>query len=213
MEYQSLLDNLILKYYEERNFLSSPILENEDINKSNSYSLGTDTPHFIFNFIDYLYWVDNRNPTSINTEYEIKDFDFKYWNSVEHHMAQEWAERNIDQVPDKDNYIDCLGNLCLRRIGLEARGPGHLFCLELFLSALQVHATRKIEIIVMGEKKSKCFATSVFSPTMRLSLLSSVLQAVRGQVVLPVVPSSKSVPELCQTDWKRMRLWWNLRPA
>ncbi len=113
MEYQSLLDDLILKYYEERKFLSSPVPENEDINKSNSYSLGTDTPHFIFNFIDYLYWVDNKNPTSINTEYEIKDFDFKYWNSVEHHMAQEWAERNIDQVPDKDNYIDCLGNLCL----------------------------------------------------------------------------------------------------
>ena len=28
-------------------------------------------------------------------------------------MAQEWAERNIDKVPDKDNYINCLGNLCL----------------------------------------------------------------------------------------------------
>lgn len=113
MEYQSLLDNLILKYYEERKFVSSPIPENEDINKNNSYSLGTDTPHFIFNFIDYLYWVDNKNPTNINTEYDIENFDFKYWNSVEHHMAQEWAERNIDKVPDKDNYINCLGNLCL----------------------------------------------------------------------------------------------------
>ena len=113
MEYQSLLDNLILKYYEERKFVSSPISENEDINKNNSYSLGTDTPHFIFNFIDYLYWVDNKNPTNINTEYDIENFDFKYWNSVEHHMAQEWAERNIDKVPDKDNYINCLGNLCL----------------------------------------------------------------------------------------------------
>ena len=111
MEYQSLLDNLILKYYEERKFVSSPIPENEDINKNNSYSLGTDTPHFIFNFIDYLYWVDNKNPTNINTEYDIENFDFKYWNSVEHHMAQEWAERN--KVPDKDNYINCLGNLCL----------------------------------------------------------------------------------------------------
>ena len=28
-------------------------------------------------------------------------------------MAQEWAERNKDKVPDKDNYINCLGNLCL----------------------------------------------------------------------------------------------------
>lgn len=122
IEYQKLLDNLILKYYKEREFASKPIPENEDICRSNSYFEGTNTPHFIFNFIDYLYWVDSKNPTRINrinTKYEIKDFEFKYWNSVEHHMAREWAERN--EIANRDNFIDCLGNLCLISKGSNSR--------------------------------------------------------------------------------------------
>ena len=43
----------------------------------------------------------------------VKQFDFKYWNSIEHHMACGWASRNSEKVPGYDNYIDNLGNLCL----------------------------------------------------------------------------------------------------
>lgn len=111
LEYKELLDRLILKYYDDRHFISTLIPKNEKINKNNAYSKGTDTPHFLFNFIDYLYWVDSKNEKHINNTTEIKDFEFKYWNSVEHHMAREWAERNT--VLNKDDFIDCLGNLCL----------------------------------------------------------------------------------------------------
>ncbi|MBP5576058.1 MAG: DUF262 domain-containing protein [Treponema sp.] len=105
-EYIKKLDELILHCYDER-----------EIDVSNSsdemYSLGTNTPHFIFNFIDYLYWVDSKKKEAerINQKYEIKDFDFKYWNSVEHHLARGLAERQ--KLKNMDASIDSLGNLCL----------------------------------------------------------------------------------------------------
>lgn len=105
-EYINKLDDIILRNYK-------PIGDFQEIKgeglltKDNSYSLGTKTPHFIFNFIDYLYWVDAKK----GKDNRIADFDFKYWNSVEHHMAREWAERNA--IKDRENYIDNLGNLCL----------------------------------------------------------------------------------------------------
>lgn len=72
-------------------------------------SLGVDTPHFLFNFIDYLYWVESCNPKPehhISYIEEVQDFDFKYYNSVEHHLPQSYE--NVDQVN-----IDNIGNLCL----------------------------------------------------------------------------------------------------
>lgn len=106
-QYIKKLDEIILKSYK-------PIGEyqhitEDSLTRDNSYSLGTKTPHFVFNFIDYLYWVQDQN----NEEKQIKDFDFKYWNSIEHHLAKEWATRNSCNVPGYQNYIDNLGNLCL----------------------------------------------------------------------------------------------------
>ena len=86
-------------------------------------SLGVNTPHFLFNFIDYLYWVESRNPNPENhIPYieEVKDFDFKYYNSVEHHLPQSYE--NIDHVN-----IDNIGNLCLisgtRNSSLKDKAP------------------------------------------------------------------------------------------
>jgi len=80
-EYQSEIDLIILKYFEQ------------NINESN-FDEGVKVPHFLFNFIDYLYWV--QSPSSYN-------FKFTYRNSVEHHLAQYFNN------PLQDN----LGNLCL----------------------------------------------------------------------------------------------------
>ena len=106
------LDEIILGNYKNLDYKNLPT--NDSLTKDNSYSLGTNTPHFLFNFIDYLYWVDSQNEESIfgkKNPKNLKEFEFKYWNSVEHHMAREWAERN--QIEDKDDFIDNLGNLCL----------------------------------------------------------------------------------------------------
>lgn len=71
---------------------------------------GTSTPHFVFNYIDYLYWVAAQKKEfdqmfSHLAEVRNNDFDFHYYNSVEHH----WAQSNGgDEIR-----MDALGNLCL----------------------------------------------------------------------------------------------------
>ena len=113
-DYLHLLDSIILKNYNDREITKISLEENTHLTRENSYSEGLKTPHFLLNFIDYLYWVDSTKETvSFESSKLIKQFDFKYWNSIEHHMAREWAARNSEKVPLYDDYIDNLGNLCL----------------------------------------------------------------------------------------------------
>ena len=100
-DYQKKLDDLVCKNFNENK-------EYDEITKENYYSKGTSTPHFLFNFIDYLYWVESKNKVNKITGIDfVKDFDFNYRNSVEHHRPQS-RKQNIDDI-----YINCLGNLCL----------------------------------------------------------------------------------------------------
>ncbi len=93
-EYQKYLDELLITYF-ETNF--------SELSKEKPYNKGTRTPHFLFNYIDYLYWVD-----SIKDERKLKfSFEFKYRNSVEHHLPQSFRN-DINK-----EWIDNLGNLCL----------------------------------------------------------------------------------------------------
>ena len=86
------------------------IMGDVSLKKDNSLSLGTDTPHFLLNFIDYLYWVESKGRSNGIPQIKyVKDFDFKYWNSVEHHLSRKKAEH----LPNSDDYVDNLGNLCL----------------------------------------------------------------------------------------------------
>lgn len=101
--YINKIDEIICSKYDEMNF-SWKHIENFD---QDNYAEGTNTPHILFNLIDYLYWVNDENNRTNN----LKPFDFKYWNSVEHHMAREWAERN--DIQNKEKFINNLGNLCL----------------------------------------------------------------------------------------------------
>jgi len=92
--YQNFLDNWLLEYFKE----NIPV-----ITLDNPYNEGTRTPHFLFNFIDYLYWVYSVE----HPDKYLFDFDFKYRNSVEHHLPQSFRnERNTE-------WIDNLGNICL----------------------------------------------------------------------------------------------------
>lgn len=68
---------------------------------------GTGTPRFIFNYIDYLYWVAKRKgKTDISYIGEVDDFYFRYYNSVEHHLPKSYEY--IGNVN-----VDNIGNLCL----------------------------------------------------------------------------------------------------
>lgn len=84
----------------------------KELGKFNEFNnLGTNTPHFILNFIDYLYWRKAKSNQDQINQIEIKDFSFKYWNSVEHHLSVNKAtEKNKGTKPD---WIDQIGNLFL----------------------------------------------------------------------------------------------------
>ena len=97
-----------------------PIAPDRFLCRNNSISDGVRTPHFLFNLIDYLYWVErfiHKSCHQIPHTDKLKDFSFRYWNSVEHHLARKKAE-NIDGA---DEYIDNLGNLCLISKGANSR--------------------------------------------------------------------------------------------
>lgn len=114
------LNGIMFEHFKNLNLEIKKIGEDEELSRDNSYSQGTNTSHFLFNFIDYLYWVDSKSQSNqLESSKFVKDFDFKYWNSVEHHMAREWAERN--SISNKDNFIDNLGNLCLISKGANSR--------------------------------------------------------------------------------------------
>ena len=97
------LDKWILDYYDN---LENKTIQTEDT-EWKFEALGTYTPHFVFNIIDYLYWVAKRTGRA-NVRYidEIDDFYFRYYNSIEHHRPQSYEDTgNVN--------IDNIGNLCL----------------------------------------------------------------------------------------------------
>lgn len=98
----SFMDKWIENYF-TTNVENSYIGEN---NENTLFKMGVDTPHFLFNFIDYLYWLEKTEGKSqIRFIDEVKDFRFRYYNSVEHHRAQSYSKEEIDS--------DMIGNLCL----------------------------------------------------------------------------------------------------
>lgn len=112
-ELSNYLDTWIVRYYNN--------LTDEWKTKKDIMCAGTDTPHFLLNFIDYLYWLSSQQEKStIRYAKHIREFQFKYNNSVEHHLPQSY------QNVCKDN-IDKIGNLCLiskrKNSSLNDKGP------------------------------------------------------------------------------------------
>ena len=66
------------------------------------YLMGVNTPHIVFNYLDYLIWNNNRELYS--------DFVFEFRNSVEH-----WYPRNPSDgtFPKWEDGVDTFGNLCI----------------------------------------------------------------------------------------------------
>ena len=77
-------------------------LENKD------YSLGVNTPHVVFNYLDFLLW---RKDRSI-------DFEFEFRNSVEHWYPRNPSEGTFDRWEDD---VDRFGNLCLIQRNINSR--------------------------------------------------------------------------------------------
>lgn len=108
------LDSWIVQYYNN-------LIKEWNDKKNDIMCAGTATPHFLMNFIDYLYWLASQQEKStIRYANLIKEFQFKYNNSVEHHLPQSY------QNVCKDN-INKIGNLCLiskrKNSSLNDKGP------------------------------------------------------------------------------------------
>lgn len=119
-EYLKKVEAFALQQFEKLDivdFLSNDLESN--FTQENVYCKGTDTPHFIFNFIDYLLWVDQ---VWNQVDYGILlNFDFTYRNSVEHHFPQAQQDLLVTTDIDKNMILHCLGNLCLISKGANSK--------------------------------------------------------------------------------------------
>ena len=66
-----------------------------------NYELGVQTPHVVFNYLDYLLWKEDKE--------KYKDFVFEFRNSVEHWYPQHPSDGTIDPWEGRDVF----GNLCI----------------------------------------------------------------------------------------------------
>lgn len=69
------------------------------------YAMGVNTPHIVFNYLDYLLWYFDREGKKKYT-----DFIFEFRNSVEHWYPQNPSEGTFEQWKDD---VDQFGNLCI----------------------------------------------------------------------------------------------------
>lgn len=71
--------------------------------ENDNYLKGVETPHIVFNYLDYLLW--KKEPQ------KYEDFVFEYRNSVEHWYPQNPSEGTFDAW--EDGGVDTFGNLCI----------------------------------------------------------------------------------------------------
>lgn len=73
-----------------------------DVCKDGVFAMGVNTPHIVFNYLDYLIWNESRR--------KYDNFDFEFRNSVEHWYPQNPSEGTFAQWKDG---VDQFGNLCI----------------------------------------------------------------------------------------------------
>lgn len=66
-----------------------------------NYELGVQTPHVVFNYLDYLLWKEDKE--------KYEDFVFEFRNSVEHWYPQNPSKGTIEAWDGRDTF----GNLCI----------------------------------------------------------------------------------------------------
>lgn len=73
-----------------------------DACEDGTFAMGVNTPHIVFNYLDYLLWRNNPR--------KYDDFVFEFRNSVEHWYPQNPSEGTFEQWKDG---VDQFGNLCI----------------------------------------------------------------------------------------------------
>lgn len=73
-----------------------------DVCEDGVYAMGVNTPHIVFNYLDYLLWMSEPK--------KYDDFTFEFRNSVEHWYPQNPSEGTFKSWTDG---VDQFGNLCI----------------------------------------------------------------------------------------------------
>ena len=81
-----------------------------DVSRDDIYEMGVNTPHIVFNYLDYLLWKANVE--------KYNDFSFEFRNSVEHWYPQHPSEGSFDPWTDG---VDRFGNLCIIQRNVNSR--------------------------------------------------------------------------------------------
>lgn len=76
-----------------------------DVCANGVYAMGVNTPHIVFNYLDFLLWKNYREGKK-----NYNDFVFEFRNSVEHWYPQNPSEGTFEQWGDG---VDQFGNLCI----------------------------------------------------------------------------------------------------
>lgn len=76
-----------------------------DVCADGNYAMGVNTPHIVFNYLDYLLWYRDRSGKK-----RYGDFVFEFRNSVEHWYPQNPSEGTFESWKDG---VDQFGNLCI----------------------------------------------------------------------------------------------------
>lgn len=82
---------------------------------SRNNPLGVNTPHIVFNYLDYLLWKSDIDKT--------KDFIFEFRTSVEHFYPQHPSEESFSKWDDvnKEYSVNIFGNLCLLQRNINSK--------------------------------------------------------------------------------------------
>lgn len=78
-----------------------------------SYDKGVDTPHIVFNYLDYLLWKDADHKTA-------SSFVFEFRNSVEHWYPQQPSGDTFTKWSHEEG-LNNLGNLCIIQRSVNSR--------------------------------------------------------------------------------------------
>jgi len=84
-----------------------------DVCDDGNYTMGVNTPHIVFNYLDYLLWYYDRDGKK-----KYSDFVFEFRNSVEHWYPQNPSEGTFEQWKDG---VDQFGNLCIIQRNINSR--------------------------------------------------------------------------------------------
>lgn len=102
VEFKYFLEKLAVKFAEERIFIDHEI-------KSYQESV----PVYAFNFIDYVLWTKRDEEQFKKVFSDVKNFKFRYRQSIEHWYPQNPNEEDTNLKKLDDNYLHSIGNLCL----------------------------------------------------------------------------------------------------